>query len=396
MSEKLIIKNFGPIKDVEFELKQFNFLIGENATGKSTVAKMLAICRYFSYIIDDPEIAIWEDSHFVQGLNAWGLKDFLQSDSYIKYDNNHYSFIASTYIEKEVDHEFGVKEWIAVKTFLEPKSEEFRKLLAELDKIKPKPPKGKINSIGIGWTIPTSFFQNEVAAIMDNPFYLPAERGLQSIFSLGKSSIQNISDSLFNQFAKLDQIARLFKTEINIEPLGIIYKNEGGRGYIKNKDGNQFYSLFNAATGYQSTIPIILLTKYYTDLYRKNKTFIIEEPELNLFPSAQSRLVEYLADTASTYNNALLITTHSPYTLTTVNTLMYAYIIGESKIDEVEAVIPSRYWINPMEVSAYEMKNGFVENILTEDGLIKAETIDVISREINEKFDRIQDIKLSS
>ncbi|MEO7801731.1 MAG: AAA family ATPase, partial [Ginsengibacter sp.] len=41
MKEKLIIKNFGPIKSVEIELRMFNVLIGDQGTGKSTIAKVL-------------------------------------------------------------------------------------------------------------------------------------------------------------------------------------------------------------------------------------------------------------------------------------------------------------------------------------------------------------------
>lgn len=45
--EKISIKNFGPIKEIDFCLdKQFNLVIGEQATGKSTLAK----CIFFSKI----------------------------------------------------------------------------------------------------------------------------------------------------------------------------------------------------------------------------------------------------------------------------------------------------------------------------------------------------------
>ena len=45
MREKLIIKNFGPIKSVDLDLGKITVLIGEQATGKSTIAKVLSICR---------------------------------------------------------------------------------------------------------------------------------------------------------------------------------------------------------------------------------------------------------------------------------------------------------------------------------------------------------------
>ena len=42
--ERITIKKFGPVKDIEFTLdRQYNVVIGEQATGKSTLAK----CIYF-------------------------------------------------------------------------------------------------------------------------------------------------------------------------------------------------------------------------------------------------------------------------------------------------------------------------------------------------------------
>ncbi len=43
--EKIIIKNFGPIKDIELEIKDINVFIGSTSSGKSTVAKLIAIFR---------------------------------------------------------------------------------------------------------------------------------------------------------------------------------------------------------------------------------------------------------------------------------------------------------------------------------------------------------------
>ena len=40
----LIIRNIGPVKEAEIELKRFNFIIGPQSSGKSTVAKILSTC----------------------------------------------------------------------------------------------------------------------------------------------------------------------------------------------------------------------------------------------------------------------------------------------------------------------------------------------------------------
>ncbi len=54
MEETLIIKNFGPIESVELKLKRFTILIGEQATGKSTVAKVLIVIQntFFRELFD--------------------------------------------------------------------------------------------------------------------------------------------------------------------------------------------------------------------------------------------------------------------------------------------------------------------------------------------------------
>jgi predicted ATP-dependent endonuclease of OLD family len=396
LKEKLIIKNFGPIKSVELELGRFSVLIGEQATGKSTIAKLLAICRYFSYIVKNSPY----EQPFESGLLSWGLGEAIKEDTKIFYDCEHYSFA----VDREISTEYGngPETGEAIEMYfpifaskLEPKSSEFKNLLAELQKIRPSIFDELLRPGLVSWGIPTSFFQNEVAKVMDNPFYLPTERGLQSVFSLGKSSIQNIADSLFNQFAQLDQIARQFGLETDIEPLDIIYKNEQGRAFVRKKKENKFLSLNNAASGYQSTIPVVLVTRYYSEIRKKRKTFIIEEPELNLFPAAQQRLVNYLVEKTINYNNSVFATTQSPYILTSLNNLMYAEQVGKIQGAETEKVIEKKYWLKAEDVSAYILlPNGTCENIFDRsEGLIKAEKIDEVSAILNEQFNALLNIE---
>ena len=146
-----------------------------------------------------------------------------------------------------------------------------------------------------------------------------------------------------------------------------------------------FFSLFNAASGYQSTVPIVLLIEYYNEFRKKSKTFIIEEPELNLFPDAQNKLIQYLADKIMNYGNNILLTTHSPYILTSLNNLMYAYHVGQDHPDEIQKIIDKKYWLSPEDVSVYMLfANGSCENIMdAELKQIKVEKIDRISEDLN-------------
>jgi predicted ATPase len=406
LSEKLIIRNFGPIKGVELDLKKFNVIIGEQATGKSTIAKVLAVCRYFSFIVktsfnsNNIHLDVLGDgAHFYEGLVSWGLLESCKNGSEIFYENENYSIDVKIEInislpEFDSNGNQRVYKHVGTKINLKPLSEKFKGLLFELDKLKPNDKNELTN-----WNAPTSFFQNDVSKVMKNPFYIPTERGLQSLFSLGKNSIQNISDSLFNQFANLDLIARNFSEETSIEPLNITYKNVDGRGYIRQNKEDDFFSLYNGASGYKSTIPIVLVNKYYNEVRNKNKILLIEEPELNLFPIAQMHLINYLASDCVNTGNQILITTHSPYILMTMSNLMFAHNTGnmENKIhfEEIDKITPSKYWINPKEISAYMLHtDGTCENIIGKEGLIKTGKIDEVSKILNTEFNKVFDIEL--
>ena len=41
---RLIIRNIGPIKNVDIELNKVNVFIGEQSSGKSTIAKIISFC----------------------------------------------------------------------------------------------------------------------------------------------------------------------------------------------------------------------------------------------------------------------------------------------------------------------------------------------------------------
>ena len=381
--EKLIIKNFGPIKSVELDLGRFNILIGEQATGKSTVAKVLAVCRYFSYIYWNNDFLGISNSPLIEGLEVWGLWEYINPNTYIYYKCNNYSVV----FEYSNYKESAYRKCPPFTPDLMSLTQDFRNLLAEVNKV--------INKTDSGWSIPTSFFLNDVKNLMDNPFYLPTERGLQSIFSLGQASIPNLANFLFNYYSKVDGIFKSFKTETEIEPLSLFYVNRNGVGYIRKKNEQEFYLLANAASGYQSTIPVVLVMNYYNELRKKNKTFIIEEPELNLFPSAQNKLMQYIVDMSNKHDNNILFTTQSPYTLTSVNNMMFACQVGKIDSSKASDIVNEKYWISYENVSAYLLKaDGTAENIMDDEvKQIKAEKIDEISRQFNKEYDEMLDIK---
>jgi predicted ATP-dependent endonuclease of OLD family len=72
--ERLMVKNFGPIKEIDIEVKDVNVLIGTTGSGKSTIAKLLVIFRSLRFLMERDKT-----SFFPKQLRDMNI-DFLVSD----------------------------------------------------------------------------------------------------------------------------------------------------------------------------------------------------------------------------------------------------------------------------------------------------------------------------
>ena len=121
----------------------------------------------------------------------------------------------------------------------------------------------------------------------------------------------------------------------------------------------------------------------------------LEEPEANVFPKTQYDLVKLFAWLA---NDSILcfdwvITTHSPYILSSFNNLLEAWQVAAAKPgakDEIAKLIEERYWIRPSDFKAYCIHDGKLESIMDEEtGLINGNYLDGVSDKIGSQFDEL-------
>lgn len=79
--------------------------------------------------------------------------------------------------------------------------------------------------------------------------------------------------------------------------------------YLNSVDGKKVYRPVNVGFGYSYVLPIIVLAL----LSNEGGTIVIENPEAHLHPGAQSRLMEFLVDTAKQRNLQIVIESHSDH-----------------------------------------------------------------------------------
>ena len=101
---------------------------------------------------------------------------------------------------------------------------------------------------------------------------------------------------------------------------------------------------------------------------------IIEEPELNLFPQTQRDLVYYMLRVLNETQrkHTLVLTTHSPYILFALNNCMMGGLVKDKvPSDKAGGFLSHSSWVDPFQVSVYEIHEGCLKRIQDEDGIIE-------------------------
>ena len=113
--------------------------------------------------------------------------------------------------------------------------------------------------------------------------------------------------------------------------------------------------------------PLVLYLRY---LARPGELLIIDEPEMNLHPAAQVKIIEFLAMLVNAGLN-VLITTHSTYVVDHLVNLMDAHKHkNQDEIVEMFLLEQKEAFIAQEQVSAYLVEDGKVKDILSPEGAI--------------------------
>ena len=378
--EKLTIKNFGPIKDATIDLKKVNVFIGPQGSGKSTIAKLIAICREPSFLLDDPN-----QNH--QFYKDYRIDDFFSKKSSITYESEIYSVeikneplihvinikdpFKTTLFNIKGNYELGIEQ------SKDRKRTDWDYLMQSLAKTEDQ-------------------MRGLRLLISNNPIYIPTERFLISTIADSSFSFSDLNalPKYLNTFGASFQIVRNnFISSFNSKILDISYKFEGGRDRIYFSE-SEFINLADSASGFQALLPVEIIISFLTE-DGQPKTFIVEEPELNLYPETQKKFTSFLAAKKRPFDD-LLLTTHSPYILSSLNTLLFAWKVANKfpeRTEEISAITPKESWINPIEFSAYYVDNGTVESIIDDStGMIGENLLDGISEELGGEFDALMSI----
>lgn len=414
VKETIYIENFGGLKRASFDLKSINILIGPQASGKSISAKLIYFFKNFTSEIlksvENGESKRELDSRQIDKFNTYFPKESWPKDDFrIEYKLNNSIIVIKSKDSKTLNFQY---------------SDDFKNLLIKGRKFyKEEQKKVELEFKTSGYEVKTNTrnrfikcLKNDLSEILSySQYFIPAGRSFfaniqSSIFSF-LSNNKSLDPFLiefgsfyenFKKFAFNDDFEKLDKdfSKLVNEIMSGTFLREKDKDYIVHNDARKV-NLTNASSGQQEILPLVLILKTFNrfKISTVGATLYIEEPEAHLFPTAQKKIVQLLA---RTFNNKrsnfqIIVTTHSPYILSSFNNLLEGGKIIEEQPDKakkVNKVIPKEETLNPNDLISYSVFNGKKKALIDkETKLISQNILDSVSNEIAIDFGNLLDIE---
>lgn len=380
---RIKIKNFGPIKDSTslddgwIEIKKVTMFMGNQGSGKSTVAKLIST---FS----------WMEKVLTRG-------DFKEKE-----------FTANRFKNKYCGYHRITNYFIKDKTEISYQGDSYHFTYTQRGEF-------QIKRVANGMNV------YPLPQIM----YVPAERNFISMVNK-PNLIKDLPDALLTFLSEYDKAKDSIKGTFSlpINHASLEYNKQNDIIFVKGEGYR--VRLMESSSGFQSIVPLYLVSQYLSGSVKEqankstkmssdeakrfekevsniwenanlseeqrrialsilsskfNKSAfinIVEEPEQNLFPSSQWEMMQsLLAFNNSLEANKLIITTHSPYLINGLTIAVKAGILKEKAASNdvaqqmINAIYPIESSIMPNDIAIYEFneESGSISLLETYQGL---------------------------
>lgn len=434
----LKIYNVGPVKHIELQLNRINVFIGPQGCGKSTVAKILSFCLWLQktcvklqrtdHLGHDKLDSLLDEYHNMEG--------YFSDDSRFEFENE---VIKISYKKRELFIEKGIDFYTTPlsKNAYIPSE---RNIISFPIIFSTKMPDNYIRDFIIDWQSVREKYRNGAKVeLLDTKRYYTYDSdsksdyiieknddkdGLEDLpqlrrFPLSESSsgiqsvtplcvmidyltqwiYQNTEDrsALDLKSTREAAIARYVATHSDQKDILELAGNDKNIAANLEKLSESLRIAMDGVFDLDDSIEKPKVIKEYRDILIELiaphcSNIVIEEPELNLFPTTQVELVYYILSKINHTRDTLVITTHSPYILYALNNCMLAGRIAQESKEELAEMapdIPEGAYTLPADVSVWELNDGSIREgrtIQDANGMIRDNYFDRIMQNVMADF----------
>jgi predicted ATPase len=403
---KIKIKNFGPIKegyqenDGWMDVKKVTVFIGNQGSGKSTVAKVISTMTWMEKAINRGDIARPESiNDFQTHFKYQSLNGYFKSDTAIEYYGDAYSIIFNKeYSLYPIIQKNESGNYVVPKIMYVPDGRSFLSVIKNANGVKGLPAplfefaeelkRGQADTEGEEIPLPINGVNYKYESESDTSFIIGKDFKVNLL--VASSGFQ----SLVPLFLVSSSLAQIIRSGSEITPANISVdqiirmNNEISSIMLDNKllDEEKLKKVDKVKSKFQ------------------NKAFIniVEEPEQNLFPSSQQQILYSLLEFNNmNEGNKLIMTTHSPYlinylTLTVKAEMVKSKLNSEEELNKLAKIVPLQSTVKADELVIYELNeiDGTIKKLEDYKGLPSDDNeLNSKLEDSNELFAQLQEIE---
>lgn len=399
----LRVKNFGPIRqglmenDGFINMTPLTVFCGNQATGKSTVAKLYSTFIWLEKECSRIEIEKLDQfiPDFITLCRNQRLDEYLSDDTELNYIGSIFSFC----------YEAGKIKWDTVNYSdfkLEYNRPKIMYVPSERNLLTTIEDAGNIKRLPMMLSLFLDEYDNARKNSKTGLFKIPVSGVMiqydKDTLSTRVISKNNASVSIYNSSSGIQSVAPLsivtrfltedskFDFEKSVRSLS---SNE--KKLLKPLFRNPLFFQFKEFELAEEIIDAIFYGRKYDFAdYDKikaalkpffNSCFIniVEEPEQNLYPDSQSKvLYELLECMNENEHNQLVLTTHSPYMISYITLAAKAFELAAKGVpsESIEKIIPIKAAVDGEKISVYEMQeDGSITKLRNYDNLPSDENV---------------------
>ena len=391
----ITIRNFGAIKEqsTPIEIKKVTFFIGNQGSGKSTVAKLIATFMWIekALVRGNYNKKWFERKNRLKNtfLPYHRIENYLKENTFIQYKGDAYTI---TYEKEFLKFEEKKNNDYSLPQIMYVPSE--RNFIAYVK----KPKELKLSSDALKEFLTEFDNSKEIVKNLELPIneaILDYDKLNDTLNLKGEDYKIKLTEasSGFQSFVPIYMVSSYLgksvgkQSEIKVEMSG----DEKDRF---RKEVEKIYSS-KELTEEQKRIAISVLSKKFNKTSFVN---IVEEPEQNLFPTSQrDMLYSLLKINNEIPANKLIITTHSPYLVNYISVAVEAgNIRNEANKEQIGKIIPISALVKSEDLAIYELdeKEGTVKLLGDYNGIPSDENmLNLQIDETNNLFADLLDLK---